>query len=133
MPNMSRRSLEHHHERVQEMAKNAAPGNESFIRRRYQSSKYKSTEQRRLDYDSQDEADETGRPVAAWWRVSEWRLVSWCLTIVTTVWTSCTSVFRRRQQQSREYSNYYTQQLNREQQQGERGFFFVQSQGTLFF
>ncbi|KAJ6646402.1 Klaroid protein [Pseudolycoriella hygida] len=56
MPNMSRRSLDHHQDRINEMALNN-PTQESYIRSRYQSTyeKYKSSN----NYiDSQDEVDE---------------------------------------------------------------------------
>lgn len=58
MPNMSRRSLEHHHDRVNLMAHNN-PTKESYIRTRYQS-KYVEQEHRSQKdyyYDSQDELD----------------------------------------------------------------------------
>lgn len=115
MPNMSRRSLDHHQERVDNMAKNA-PGNESFIRKRYQSNKYKTSDYRRIDYDSQDETDESNNRTVRWWHISEWRLVRWLTTIITTLWTSCTGVFTSRQTTD-EHSNYYTQQLHHQQQE----------------
>lgn len=60
MPNMSRKSLDHHHERVNLMvARN--PEQEEFIRRRYEQIDYarlrNNREQNNLTYDSTDELD----------------------------------------------------------------------------
>lgn len=58
MPNMSRRSLEHHQDRINEMA-SSNPTQESYIRSRYQSSYEKFQNFNTSDYynDSQDELD----------------------------------------------------------------------------
>lgn len=95
MPNMSRRSLDHHHERVDVMAQKAAPGFASFIRTRYQAANYKATEQQRrrnaYAYDSQDSQDEVDEVRSTSyrrsWRFSELRIVRWLTTIVT-VWST---------------------------------------------
>lgn len=57
MPNMSRRSLDHHQERINEMATND-PTHESFIRRRYQSNYDKFQQNFNTSDHSQDECDE---------------------------------------------------------------------------
>lgn len=89
MPNMSRRSLEQHHDRVNVMAEKAAPGFASFIRNRYQATNYQqATEHRRQDayYDSQDSQDEVDEvrvtQLRRSWRISETRIVRWLSTIV---------------------------------------------------
>ncbi|KAH8272798.1 hypothetical protein KR018_000050 [Drosophila ironensis] len=85
MPNMSRKSLGNHDERINRMVQNN-PSQEEFIRRRYQS---KYTEN--LNYDSADEYDSALRDTAkqSWWFV---RLIQLIVTSVSTVWTRITSV-----------------------------------------
>lgn len=118
MPNMSRRSLDHHHDRVNVMAQQA-PHRESYIRTRYQAANYQSAAQRRREtcYDSQDETDEERRTTTTRWRFTEIRIVRWLTTIVTTIWLSSTSVFRRRNDATaaQHEQMYYTRATQSEQ------------------
>lgn len=78
MPNMSRRSLEKHHDRVTLMAQ-ANPEFESYIRKRYETRQYVAQNRAKLMYDSQDEVD----------------VVGGYDTVRTTSTTTTTSVFRQ--------------------------------------
>ncbi|KAH8394676.1 hypothetical protein KR222_001666 [Zaprionus bogoriensis] len=99
MPNMSRRSLGNHDERVEFMV-NQNPAQEEFIRRRYQSH-YQSN----LNYDSADEVDITHfgqkQEQSSWWLV---RFFSLLVSSVTSVWRSVTSVSNK---ETDAYHNYY--------------------------
>lgn len=119
MPNMSRRSLEHHHERVNQMIQNN-PSQESFLRTRYES--FLALRKRRsaadYSYDSQDEIDLsqfgknssyttfTSSTSATWLR----RLFTAIITFFSSIYTSATSIFRRKQSGSVYYSRYATQE-----------------------
>lgn len=101
MPNMSRRSLEGHHERVHVMAEKASPGFASYIRQRYlratttTSKRHATTAAQQLAYDSHDETDDVTRTsyrrtttTTTW---SQIRIVRWFVSVLTTIW----SVFGR--------------------------------------
>lgn len=103
MPNMSRRSLGNHDERVEYMV-NQNPAQEEFIRRRYQAN-YQSN----LNYDSGDEVDITHfKQKQTGWFVR-------IITVLTTFWRSVTSIFSS--ESSNTYQNYYAKQ-RRHQQHG---------------
>ncbi|XP_017125785.1 uncharacterized protein LOC108145102 isoform X3 [Drosophila elegans] len=108
MPNMSRRSLANHDERVNYMVQQN-PGQEEFIRRRYQS---KYTQQ--ANYDSADELDATfgQQQKQSWWLV---RLIQLVVSSVTTVWTRVTNLSAT---ETNAYQNYYA----RRQQSRQTGF-----------
>ncbi|XP_064542643.1 klaroid protein isoform X1 [Drosophila montana] len=107
MPNMSRRSLENHNERVDIMV-NQNPAQEEFIRRRYQSN------YTRLNYDSGDELDNTNfihQQKQSWWLL---RFISVIVTSMSSMWTRITSIS---QTETSAYHNYYARQQQRQQQQ----------------
>ncbi|KAH8285377.1 hypothetical protein KR054_008323 [Drosophila jambulina] len=107
MPNMSRRSLGNHDERVNYMVQQN-PEQEEFIRRRYQA---KYTQQ--ANYDSADELDATfGQQKQSWWLV---RLIQLVVSTVTTVWTRVTNISAT---ETNAYQNYYA----RRQQSQQLGF-----------
>lgn len=100
MPNMSRRSLVSHHERVHVMAEKASPGFASYIRQRYLRATTARTTAaaQQLAYDSHDETDDVTRTsyrrtqtTATTTTWSQIRIVRWFLSVVTTIW----SVFGR--------------------------------------
>lgn len=116
MPNMSRRSLEHHHERVNQMIQRD-PSQASFLRTRYES--FMALRKRRsatdYSYDSQDEIDlsqfgkntsYTSATSATWVR----RLFTAIITFFTSTYSNVTSVFRRKQTGYVYYSRYTTQE-----------------------
>lgn len=104
MPNMSRRSLGNHDERVNYMVQQN-PGQEEFIRRRYQS---KYTQQ--ANYDSADELDATfGQQKQSWWLV---RLIQLVVSTVTTVWTRVTNISAT---ETNAYQNYYARRQQGQQ------------------
>ncbi|KAH8236989.1 hypothetical protein KR038_001980 [Drosophila bunnanda] len=108
MPNMSRRSLGNHDERVNYMVQQN-PEQEEFIRRRYQA---KYTQQ--ANYDSADELDATfGQQKQSWWLI---RLIQLVVSTVTTVWTRVTNISAT---ETNAYQNYYA----RRQQSQQLGFF----------
>lgn len=115
MPNMSRRSLEQHHDRVNVMAENA-PGRESYIRKRYQAANYKTSAAYYDSQDSQDELDEVHRSYSrntssvSTWRFTQLRIVRWLTTIVTTLWSSTTGVFTRKRQENLYYTRAQQEQ-----------------------
>ncbi|EDW77026.1 uncharacterized protein Dwil_GK22144, isoform A [Drosophila willistoni] len=104
MPNMSRRSLENHNDRVNFMVQQN-PAQEEFIRRRYQS-KYTQN----VNYDSADELDATqfGQlQKQSWWFL---RLIQVVITTVTTTWSRITNIS---QTETNAYQNYYAKQRQR--------------------
>ncbi|XP_017078940.1 uncharacterized protein LOC108113024 isoform X1 [Drosophila eugracilis] len=105
MPNMSRRSLENHNERVNYMVQRN-PADEEFIRRRYQS-KY----DKQVNYDSADEVDATfgQQQKQSWWLI---RLIQLVVNSVTTVWTRVTNISAA---ETNAYQNYYARR-----QQGQK-------------
>lgn len=110
MPNMSRRSLDKHAERVVQMAQRD-PAKESYFRSRYLSSSLfvKNRTERAADnfYDSQDETDISSRNgksnrFASYYTTSRntsqtiiRRFVTLITTIFTTILTSTKNVFRQ--------------------------------------
>lgn len=106
MPNMSRRSLENHDERVNYMV-NRNPTQEEFIRRRYQAN------YTHLNYDSGDEIDNTQfgqqQQTQSWWLV---RLITTIVRSVSNVWTSITSISET---ETSAYQNYYAKQQRQKQ------------------
>lgn len=123
MPNMSRRSLEHHHERVNQMIQRD-PAQASFLRTRYES--FLALRNRRtvndFPYDSQDEIDLsqfgkssnslytsiTASSSATFLR----RVFTTIITFFSSIYCSVTSVFRRKQNERVYYSRYATQEKN---------------------
>ncbi|KMY91822.1 uncharacterized protein LOC6733275 isoform X1 [Drosophila simulans] len=96
MPNMSRKSLENHNDRVNYMVQQN-PAQEEFIRRRYQS---KYTQQ--VNYDSADELDATfGQQKQSWWLI---RLIQLVVSSITTVWSRVTNLSAT---ETTAYQNYY--------------------------
>lgn len=99
MPNMSRRSLEHHNERVNIIAK-TDPQRASFLRSRYESFTTRSRPTRAADtyYDSQDETDlsngkryyYSSATSQSWIR----RLITFITTIISNTYYGVTDVFR---------------------------------------
>ncbi|XP_034479622.1 uncharacterized protein LOC117785626 isoform X1 [Drosophila innubila] len=107
MPNMSRRSLANHDERVEFMVQQN-PAQEEFIRRRYQA---KLTH---LNYDSSDEVDITHfgqQQKQSWWLL---RFISFIVSNVSSTWTRLTSISNT---ETNAYHNYYANQ-QRQQQHG---------------
>ncbi|XP_073844575.1 sad1 and UNC84 domain-containing protein klaroid isoform X2 [Musca autumnalis] len=95
MPNMSRKSLENHHERINYMIERD-PAQEEYIRRRYESSKY--TQNRRaaekLAYDSGDEVDYAYRKSANLYnRQYQQQQESWLMRFITTIVTTLTTTW----------------------------------------
>lgn len=99
MPNMSRQSLENHHERVNYMIQRN-PAQEEHIRRRYESSKYTQNRKaaERLAYDSGDEVDysqyqtyRTSRNVYNY--NNKQQDESWLMRFITTIVTTITSTW----------------------------------------
>lgn len=84
MPNMSRRSLEKHHDRVNLMAQ-ANPEFESYIRKRYETRQYTAQNRAKFNamYDSQDSQDEVD--VVGGYETSR----------KSTTTTTTTSIFKR--------------------------------------
>jgi len=107
MPNMSRRSLAIHDERVDFMVQQN-PAQEEFIRRRYQA---KNTH---LNYDSSDEVDITHfgqQQKQSWWLL---RFISFIVSTVSTTYSRLTSISNT---ETNAYHNYYANQ-QRQQQHG---------------
>ncbi|XP_034104754.1 klaroid protein isoform X3 [Drosophila albomicans] len=106
MPNMSRRSLANHNERVDFMVQQN-PAQEEFIRRRYQAN------YTHLNYDSNDEVDITrfGQQKQSWWLV---RFITFIVTSVSSTWSRITSSSSATETNS--YKNYYANQQRRQQQ-----------------
>ncbi|XP_062129340.1 klaroid protein isoform X1 [Drosophila sulfurigaster albostrigata] len=106
MPNMSRRSLANHNERVDFMVQQN-PAQEEFIRRRYQAN------YTHLNYDSNDEVDITrfGQQKQSWWLV---RFITFIVTSVSSTWSRITSSSSTTETNS--YKNYYANQQRRQQQ-----------------
>ncbi|TDG50150.1 hypothetical protein AWZ03_003366 [Drosophila navojoa] len=96
MPNMSRRSLEHHDQRVNYMV-DRNPAQEEFIRRRYQAN------YTHLNYDSADELDNTqsNQQVQTWWLL---RVITSIVSSISSVWTSIANISET---ESSAYQNYY--------------------------
>nr|XP_016941088.1 uncharacterized protein LOC108018141 isoform X1 [Drosophila suzukii] len=105
MPNMSRRSLENHNDRVNYMVKQN-PAQEEFIRRRYQSNYARQT-----NYDSADELDATfgQKQNQSWWLV---RLIQLVVSSITTVWTRVTNLSAT---ETNAYQNYYARRQQSQQ------------------
>ena len=93
MPNMSRQSLENHHERINYMIQRN-PAQEEQIRRRYESSKYTQSRKaaERLAYDSGDEVDysqyQTHRNTKNVYNYYNQQDESWLMRFVTTIVTT---------------------------------------------
>ncbi|XP_061386024.1 klaroid protein-like [Musca vetustissima] len=130
MPNMSRKSLENHHERINYMIERD-PAQEEYIRRRYESSKY--TQNRRaaeqLAYDSGDEVDYTYRR-ATNRQYNKQQQESWLMrfitTIVTTVTTTWSSITGSNSDQNGgvgRYTSYSSSMYHTKLAEEERGFF----------
>ncbi|KAH8372732.1 hypothetical protein KR009_004090 [Drosophila setifemur] len=112
MPNMSRRSLGNHDERVNFMVQKN-PDQEEFIRRRYQSKN-----QRKAIYDSADELDTTfaGHQKQSWWI---FRFIQLLVSSITTVWTRITDV------SDTESDGYHSYYAKRQKSQQAGGFAFA--------
>lgn len=111
MPNMSRRSLEHHQERVNQMIRQD-PAQESFFRSRYEAL---TTLRKRYAadhfYDSQDETDialglNGGRSFSADSRSFLRRLITVITTFFSSTYYRATSIFRREQPPSIYYTRF---------------------------
>lgn len=107
MPNMSRRSLERHHERVNQMVERD-PAQASFFRTRYESfTALRKRQTRAADsfYDSQDETDLTqfGRNGGSYYASSAStkslirRIIIAITTFFSSIYYRVTSVFRRKE------------------------------------
>ncbi|XP_058975930.1 klaroid protein isoform X2 [Musca domestica] len=96
MPNMSRKSLENHHERINYMIERD-PAQEEYIRRRYESSKYSQNRRaaEKLAYDSGDEVDYTYRRTATNLYNQDHQLQqeSWLMRFITTIVTTLTTTW----------------------------------------
>lgn len=102
MPNMSRRSLEHHQDRINEMATNN-PTQESYIRSRYQSNYEKFQNFNNSDnyLDSQDEldVDEFNYRTTSIYKTREEktsivkRFFTTIITFISTVWYKVSRIF----------------------------------------
>lgn len=100
MPNMSRRSLEHHQERVNQMVRRD-PAQESFFRSRYEA--LSSLRKRRAAdsyYDSQDETDLSlglnhSRSFTATSRSFFRRVITIITTFFSSIYYGATGIFRR--------------------------------------
>ncbi|KAH8371399.1 hypothetical protein KR093_007184 [Drosophila rubida] len=106
MPNMSRRSLANHNERVDFMVQQN-PAQEEFIRRRYQAN------YTHLNYDSNDEVDITRfgqQQQQSWWLL---RFISFIVCSMSSTWSRLTSSSTT---ETKEYQNYYANQQRRQQQ-----------------
>lgn len=132
MPNMSRRSLEHHHERVTLMSQRD-PAKESYFRSRYLSlsSFAKKRPEGAVDsfYDSQDETDlsqfgknGSGRGISSYYTSSKTtsktivrRFITIITTFFTTIYSSASGVFRRS-----DNTHLYYSRLG--QEKGKKGF-----------
>lgn len=111
MPNMSRRSLEHHQERVATMIRHD-PSKESFFRSRYEAL----TTLRKRNafdsyYDSQDETDLSyalngSGSFTAGSRSVFRRLITVITTFFTSIYSGVTSIFRSKQTSNVYYSRY---------------------------
>lgn len=119
MPNMSRRSLENHHDRVTSMIRRD-PAQASFFRSRYES--LSALRKRAVDsyYDSQDETDisqygKNGGSFYAATKTKSWlrRLITVITTFFSTVYYRTTNVFRRKHVDSVYYSRYGQEQRGR--------------------
>lgn len=114
MPNMSRRSLEHHNERVNIIAK-TDPQRASFLRSRYESFTTRSRAPRAADsyYDSQDETDLSNgkRYYYSSAATQSWigRLLTFITTIISSTYYRVTDVFRQSKKQDLYYSRYGTE------------------------
>ncbi|XP_034650594.1 uncharacterized protein LOC117890064 isoform X2 [Drosophila subobscura] len=107
MPNMSRRSLGNHDERVNFMIQQN-PDQEELIRRRYQSR----TTQQYVNYDSGDELDATmfgQQKKQSFWLV---RLIQVVLSTVTTMWTRVTNISAT---ETSAYQTYYARQQRQQE------------------
>lgn len=116
MPNMSRRSLEHHHERVNQMIQRD-PSQASFLRTRYES--FMALRKRRsaadYSYDSGDDVDlsQFGKNSSFTTVTSEtWlrRIFTAIITFFTSIYTSTTSIFRGKHSGNIYYSRYAVQE-----------------------
>lgn len=130
MPNMSRRSLEKHHDRVNLMAK-ANPEFESYIRKRYETRQFTAQNRAKFDamYDSQDSQDEvdvvggydtnrrsfTSTTTSIFKRII---IVRWITTLVVWLYESSSSAFSGQQRATNIYSS---------QVRDERGRFYLGS------
>lgn len=108
MPNMSRRSLEHHNERVNIIAK-TDPVRASFLRSRYESFTTRNRTARAADnfYDSQDEIDLSNGKRYYYSSASQsWirRLLTVITTIISSAYYRVTDVFRSSKKQDLYYS-----------------------------
>ncbi|XP_037812679.1 sun domain-containing protein 1 [Lucilia sericata] len=98
MPNMSRQSLENHHERINYMIQRN-PAQEEQIRRRYESSKYTQNRRaaERLAYDSGDEVDysqyQTYRTSRNVYNYNNKYEESWLMRFITTIVTTLTTTW----------------------------------------
>ncbi|XP_065367446.1 klaroid protein isoform X1 [Calliphora vicina] len=98
MPNMSRQSLENHHERINYMIQRN-PAQEEEIRRRYESTKYSQNRRaaERLAYDSGDEVDysqyQTYGSNRNVYNYKAKQDESWLMRFITTIVTTITSTW----------------------------------------
>lgn len=110
MPNMSRRSLEHHQERVNQMIRRD-PAQESFFRSRYEAlTALRKRHAVDSYYDSQDETDLSFGNTSRSFTVSSRTFFQRVITVITTFFSSIyyrtTSIFRREQPPSIYYARF---------------------------
>lgn len=111
MPNMSRRSLEHHQERVNQMIRRD-PAQESFFRSRYEAlTTLRKRNAADSYYDSQDEADfafglNSSRSFSAGSRSFFQRVITIITTFFSTIYNRVTGVFRRDKPSSIYYARF---------------------------
>lgn len=111
MPNMSRRSLEHHHERVNQMIRRD-PAQESFFRSRYEAlTALRKRNAADSYYDSQDETDLSfGLNSSRSFTASSSSFFRRVITVITTFFSSIyyrlTGIFRREQPPSIYYARF---------------------------
>ncbi|XP_075169777.1 sad1 and UNC84 domain-containing protein klaroid isoform X2 [Haematobia irritans] len=130
MPNMSRKSLENHHERINYMIERD-PAQEEYIRRRYESSKY--TQNRRaaenLAYESGDEVDYTYRRSANLYngqhQNESWfmRFITTIVTTITSTWSSMTGSNVNQNGGVGRYTSYSSSMYHTKLAEEDRGFF----------
>lgn len=108
MPNMSRRSLEHHAERVNQMIRRD-PAQESFFRSRYEAlTTLRKRHTADSFYDSQDETDflNNSRSFSTDSRSFFQRVIILITTFFSSIYYRITSIFRRDQSSSIYYGRF---------------------------
>ncbi|XP_013109834.2 klaroid protein isoform X1 [Stomoxys calcitrans] len=138
MPNMSRKSLENHHERINYMVERD-PAQEEYIRRRYEASKF--TQNRRaaenLSYESGDEVDYAYRRATNVYnnrydgqqQSDSWlmRFITTIVTTVTSTWSSMTGSNSDQNGGVGRYTSYSSSMYHTKVAEQDRGFF-----GSMF-